>query len=103
MARELGQTSSAFPPRSSPESSLKLRRMRTVNAPANGVGAGYAAVDQVPAPVAATSGGRGPREERRLQEGGLRRLFPGQRLAQIPKHIRSGFEEETEELGGPAA
>lgn len=77
--------------------------MRTINAPANGVTAGDAAADQVPDPVAATSSGRGPREERRLQEGGLWRLFPGQRLVQIPKHIRSGFEEETEELGGPAA
>lgn len=77
--------------------------MRTASAPANCVAAGDAATDSAPALVAAISSGGGPREESRPQEGGLRRVFPGQHLAQSPKHLWSRFEEETEELGGPTA
>lgn len=77
--------------------------MRTRRAPASGVAAGDAAADPSLAAVAATSGGGGSRQEPRPQEGRLWCLSPGQRLTQSRKYLRPGFEEETEELGGPAA
>lgn len=77
--------------------------MRTAKAPANGVILAGAAADQVLRAGAATSGGKGHREEPRLQKGRLWRFSLGQRLAQSPKYLRPGFEEEAEELGGAAA
>lgn len=77
--------------------------MRLTRAPAIGVIPGDAAGDPALAPVEATSDCGGSREEHWPQTGHLWRVSSGQHLAQSPKYFRPGFEEETEELGGPAA
>lgn len=76
--------------------------MCTVSASARGVTAGHAALGLSLALLAATSGGGGRSKELRSQEGRLRRLYPGQHVAQSLKYLRPGFEEKTEKLGGPA-
>lgn len=104
MAGELGQTTFAFPWRRVLEEAPRLRgRLRTTGAPASGVFQRDAAADPALVPAAPTSGGRSPEEEPWSPKGRLWRLSPGQRLAQSPKYLRPGFEEETEELGGPTA
>lgn len=77
--------------------------MRMTRAPASGVIQRDAVADPALAPAEATSDCGGSHEESRSQKGRLWRLSSGQHLAQIPKYLRPGFEEETEELGGPAA
>lgn len=77
--------------------------MRLTRAPATGVIQRDAAGDAALAPVQATSDCGGSREEHWSQKGHLWRLSSGQHLAQSPKYLRPGFEEETEELGGAAA